>query len=142
MTQKLKQVLILCTGNSCRSQMAEGLINHYLSGGWKAYSAGVLPSAVHPLAIKVMAEIGIDISGHHSKSVNEFLLRNDFDLVVTVCGNAKESCPVFPANVKNVHVGFDDPAEWSDKPEAIALAKFREVRDNIRTRLLPFIENY
>ena len=142
MSENRKKVLILCTGNSCRSQMAEGLINHFLHDEWIAYSAGVSPTEVNPLAVKVMTEIDIDISNHRSKSVDEFLGRSDLDLVVTVCDNAKESCPIFPANVNNVHIGFEDPADYTDKPEAIALAKFREVRDDIKKRLLDFLENY
>ena len=138
----MKKVLILCTGNSCRSQMAEGLINNYLSDKWTAYSAGVQPTKVNPFAIKVMLEIGIDISGHRSKAVDEFLHRDDLDLIFTVCDNAKESCPVFSRNVKNVHIGFEDPADFSDKPEKTALPKFREIRDDIRIRLLDFLENY
>jgi len=91
----IKKVLILCTGNSCRSIMAEGLVNHYLGEKWKAFSAGVSPSQVNPIAIKVIQELGIDTSEFRSKSVAEFLSRDDLDLVITVCDNARETCPIF-----------------------------------------------
>ena len=137
-----KKVLILCTGNSCRSQMAEGLINHFLTDKWKAYSAGVNPTAVNPLAVQVLSEIGIDISNYSSKSVSEFLQMTDLDLIITVCDNAKESCPVFPSKVKTVHISFEDPADYNDEPEEISLPKFREVRDDIKLRLLDYLKNY
>ena len=105
------RVLILCTGNSCRSQMAEGLINHHLSGGWEAFSAGSHPSGqVHPLAIGAMAEIGIDISRNRSESVE--IYRNlSPDLVITVCDNAANNCPAWLGEGKKVHIPFADPAE-------------------------------
>ncbi|MCD6161052.1 MAG: arsenate reductase ArsC [candidate division Zixibacteria bacterium] len=131
-----KKVLILCTGNSCRSIMAEAMVNHYLGNNWQAYSAGTAPLKVNQRTIQVMAEIGIDISGSRSKSVQEFINRNDLDLVITVCGNARENCPVFPNPVEQIHIGFDDPAPYTAQPDEIALPFFRKVRDEIKERLL------
>jgi arsenate reductase len=134
MTDK-KRLLILCTGNSCRSQMAEGLVNHLLGEEWQAWSAGTHPAAaVHPLAIRVMAEIGIDISGGRPETV-EMYLDGEWDLVVTVCDSARESCPVFPRPVRHLHVSFPDPA-GADGTEPERLLVFRQVRDDIRDRLV------
>jgi arsenate reductase (thioredoxin) len=137
----MKNVLIVCTGNSCRSIMAEALINHDLKGSWRAYSAGTKPSFVNRRAIEVMAEIGIDISASRSKSVEEFIGRDDLDLVITVCDSAKETCPVFPGAVKRMHIGFEDPAQFTDLPDSIALPKFRQIRDEIRGKLIPMLRN-
>ncbi len=139
MDRKLR-VLILCTGNSARSQMAEGLIRHVLGDRVEVYSAGTHPGQVNPYAIRAMEEIGIDISGHRSKSVETFLNR-DLDLVITVCSSAEKNCPVFPGRVKRAHIGFDDPAEATGSEEEI-LQVFRRVRDEIQQRLLPFVEQY
>lgn len=136
-----KKVLFLCTGNSCRSQMAEALVNSALGDKWTAYSAGVKPSKVNARAIQVMAEIGIDISRNLSKSVTEFLQMDDLDLVITVCDNAKETCPVFLKPVEQIHIGFEDPADYNDEPDKIALPKFREIRDKIRDTIIPFLSN-
>lgn len=136
MADTKKNVLILCTGNSCRSIMAEALINHHLGDRWQAVSAGVEPSQVNPRAVQVMAEIGISIEDARSKSVEEFLDRSDLDLVITVCDNAKETCPVFPHPVPQIHIPFEDPAPYTHEPDAIALPKFREVRDQIMDVLL------
>lgn len=133
-----KRVLILCTGNSARSQMAEGLLRHDGGGKFEVESAGVISSFVRPQAIKAMKEIGIDISGHRSKSVDEFA-GQDFDFVITVCDNAKESCPVFPGKVQRIHWSFDDPAE-AEGSEEEKLAVFRRVRDEIHEHLQEFIE--
>ena len=128
------KVLFLCTGNSARSQMAEGLVNHFLGDRWEAFSAGTQPSGyVHPLAIRAMAELGIDISDHRSKSTEE-LKDVEFDAVVTVCGHADEHCPVFIGNAVVIHKGFDDPpklAENSTSDEE-KMAPYRRVRDEIR----------
>ena len=132
-----KRVLILCTGNSARSQMAEGLLRHDAGDRFEVESAGVEPSRVRPQAIEAMREIGIDISGHRSKSVDEFAGR-EFDYVITVCDNAKEQCPVFPGKTRRIHWSFDDPAA-AEGDEAAKLAVFRRVRDEIRDRLRPFI---
>jgi arsenate reductase (thioredoxin) len=131
-----KRVLILCTGNSCRSQMAEALVNRELGGRWEARSAGTRPAAaVHPLAVRAMAELGVDISGAVPRSV-ETSIGEGWDLVVTVCDSARESCPIFPRPVEQVHVSFPDPA-LAEGTEAARLAVFRAVRDDIRARLLP-----
>ncbi|MCB0044253.1 MAG: arsenate reductase ArsC [Caldilineaceae bacterium] len=133
-----KRVLILCTGNSCRSQMAEGLINAELGDAWAADSAGTEPSGyVHPLAVKVMAEIGIDISRGRSKSTDEFrdIL---FDQVITVCGDAREKCPVWLGRGGVTHIGFPDPAQ-AEGSEAEKTALFRQVRDDIRREALGYL---
>lgn len=135
----MKKVLVLCTGNSCRSIMAEALINHYLKDQWQAFSAGVSPSKVNPRAIQVMNEIDIDLSQYRSKSVTEFLQRDDLDLVITVCDHAKESCPVFLKPVKSVHIGFEDPADYNDAEDDIALPIFRRVRDEIKQQLIEYL---
>jgi arsenate reductase len=132
MTEK-QRVLILCTGNSARSQMAEGILRALNGEEYDVESAGVEPSRVRPEAIAAMREIGIDISSHHSKSVDEFVGQH-FDYVITVCDNAKESCPVFPAETKRIHWSFTDPAAVSGNEE-VRLAAFRKVRDEIRERL-------
>jgi arsenate reductase len=134
-----KRVLILCTGNSCRSQMAGGWINALLGDRWEARSAGTRPSErVHPLAVRVMGEVGIDISGARPEHV-EASLDLPWDLVVTVCDSARESCPVFPRPVEQIHVSFEDPAE-AEGTEEERLGVFRRVRDEILERLLPEIE--
>jgi arsenate reductase len=134
-----KRVLILCTGNSARSQMAEGLLRHDSGERFDVESAGTRPGQVRPEAIAVMKEVGIDISGHRSKSVDEFAGRN-FDYVLTVCDNAKESCPVFPGHTNRLHRNFEDPAavQCSDEER---LAVFRRVRDEIRNYLKGFPSN-
>ena len=128
-----KRVLILCTGNSARSQMAEGLLRHMGGGRFEVESAGVEPSSVRPQAVEAMREVGVDISGHRSKSVEEFAGR-EFDYVITVCDNANERCPVFPGNTRRLHWSFEDPAA-AEGDEAERLAVFRRVRDEIRERL-------
>ena len=131
-----KKVLILCTGNSARSQMAEGLLRHDAGDRFTVESAGTKPSHVRPEAIAVMKELGIDISGHRSKSVEDFADR-EFDYVLTVCDNAKESCPVFPGHANRLHRNFDDPAA-AEGSETARLAVFRRVRDEIRDYLKGF----
>ncbi len=133
-----KRVLILCTGNSARSQMAEGLLRNIAGERFEVESAGVEPSFVRPLAIKAMEEIGIDISSHRSKSVEEFA-GQDFDFVITVCDNAKENCPVFPSKSVKIHWSFDDPAEAQGTHDE-QLSVFRGVRNEIRERLLKFAQ--
>jgi arsenate reductase (thioredoxin) len=128
-----KTVLILCTGNSARSQMAEGLLRHDAGDRFEAFSAGTHPSQVRPEAIQVMKEIGIDISGHRSKSVDEFAGRA-FDYVLTVCDNASQNCPVFPGPGIRLHRSFEDPAAVHGDEEQ-RLAAFRKVRDEIRVYL-------
>jgi arsenate reductase len=124
-------VLILCTGNSCRSHLAEGILRAAAGDTLRVASAGSKPACyVHPLAIKAMAEIGIDISGHHSKHLDEFLDQN-VETVITVCGNADQACPIFPGQVNRHHWGFDDPANATGTEDE-KLAVFRRVRDEIR----------
>lgn len=132
-------VLILCTGNSCRSQMAEGFLRSF-NPSLRIFSAGTRPAhETHPMALQVMRESGIDISDQHPKNVNQFLDRS-FDYVVTVCKAAKESCPVFPGAVNNrLHLGFDDPAAATGSEEE-RLAVFRRVRDEISTRMRELAE--
>lgn len=134
---KNKKVLILCTGNSCRSQMAEGFLKKY-KRNWVVESAGITPVGLNPLAVKVMSEKGIDISNQKSKSVEKFLKRN-FDYVITVCDNARESCPLFPGKARYIHWNIEDPASVNGKTED-RLKKFREVRDNIERYILDFLE--
>lgn len=136
----MKKVLVLCTGNSCRSIMAEGLINHFLGGRWQAFSAGTQPSVVNPKALQVLQELGIETSGFRSKSVTEFLDRDDLDLVITVCDNAKETCPIFLKPVEQIHIGIEDPAPFSYEPEEASLPRFRAVRDSIRDRILTYLD--
>jgi len=131
-----KRVLILCTGNSARSQMAEGLLAHYGADRFEVESAGTKPSQVRPEAISVMKELEIDISGHRSKHLDEFQGQH-FDYVLTVCDNAKESCPFFPGDSKRFHMAFDDPATYQGTEEA-RLAVFRRVRDEIQRYLQTF----
>jgi arsenate reductase (thioredoxin) len=131
-----KRVLILCTGNSARSQMAEGLLRHDAGDRFEVFSAGVRPSHVRPEAIAVMREVGIDLSGHRSKHVDEFAGQS-FDYVLTVCDNARESCPVYPGGTVMIHQNFVDPAAVSG-PEPQRLAAFRKVRDEIREYLRSF----
>ena len=130
------RVLILCTGNSARSQMAEGLLRHDAGNVYEVFSAGTKPTHVRPEAITVMREVGIDISGHRSKSVDEFAGR-DFEYVITVCDNAKESCPVFPVKTKRIHWSIEDPAAVQGS-QGEALTTFRRVRDELRARLQAF----
>jgi arsenate reductase (thioredoxin) len=132
-----KRVLILCTGNSARSQMAEGILRHDGGDAFEAESAGMRPGSVRPEAIQAMREIEIDISGHRSKSVDEFT-GQEFDYVITVCDNANESCPAFPGRTERIHWGFDDPAAV-EGDEAARMAVFRRVRDEIREKLAGFI---
>lgn len=124
-------ILILCTGNSCRSHLAEGILQTALGPDFNVESAGSKPAGyVHPMAIQVMKEIGIDISGHYSKHLNEFL-KQPMETVITVCGNADQACPIFSGLVNRYHWGFDDPAQAVGTEEA-KLAVFRRVRDEIR----------
>jgi arsenate reductase len=136
-----RNVLFLCTGNSCRSQMAEGLVNHQRGDEWHAVSAGTHPTGyVHPVAIAALKEIGVDISAARSKSADEF--RDvPFDLVVTVCDDAAENCPLWLGQGKRAHLGFPDPAKASGDDEQV-MAEFRAVRDAIRARVIPFLDSF
>jgi arsenate reductase len=135
-----RRVLILCTGNSARSQIAEGLLRHLAGDRFEVESAGIEPSYVRPKAIEAMREIGVDISGHRSKSVDEFA-GEEFDYVITVCDNAHERCPVFPGKFERIHWSFEDPAV-AEGDEESRLAVFRRVRDEIKDLLLEFLETH
>lgn len=132
-----KKVLFLCTHNSCRSQMAEGLVNADLGERFEAYSAGTEATAVNPVAIRVLAELGIDISAHYSKTLDAFKDER-FDHVITLCGSANEQCPLFFGGVKRVHIGFEDPSQLAGSEEQ-RLAAFRRVRDQIRTDIEEYL---
>jgi arsenate reductase len=136
-SERKRRVLILCTGNSARSQMAEGLLRDAAGDRFEVFSAGTRPSAVRPEAVAAMREIGIDISGHRSKSVDEFL-GQPLDLVITVCDNARESCPVFPAGVERLHWPFEDPAAVQGSDES-RRAAFAAIRDQIQERIKTFL---
>jgi len=133
MSERIR-ILFLCTGNSCRSQMAEAWARHLKRGAVEAFSAGIEKRGLDPLAVKVMAEVGVDISGQVSKSISE-LPTLAFDYVVTVCDHAHESCPRFPGKARVVHRGFDDPPRLAQgaESEADALKHYRRVRDEIRS---------
>lgn len=132
----MKKVLFLCTGNSARSQMAEGLANHDFAGKLKAYSAGTDPQGLNPNSVQVMEEIGIDIGGNRSEHISAYE-GQQFDYVITLCDDANENCPVFFGGVTRLHMGFPDPAGSSGSPEEV-LNRFRLVRDEIRNRLGAF----
>jgi len=132
------KVMFLCTGNSCRSQMAEGFAREYGKGIIEPFSAGLMASRVHPRAIEVMKEIGIDISGQSSKEIDPELL-NQMDVVITLCGHAEASCPMTPPHIKRLHWPIDDPVGTVGTEEEIMNA-FRKARDEIKKRILKFIE--
>ncbi len=132
-----KKVLFLCTGNSCRSQMAEGYLRYLTGNRFEVTSAGLEPSVVNPKAIQVMKEDGVDISRHISKDVNQFT-GQEFDYIITVCDNARERCPYFPGDAERIHWSFEDPAA-AKGTEAEVLAVFRKVRDQIKERISQFI---
>jgi arsenate reductase len=128
-----KRILFLCTGNSCRSQMAEALVNHLRGDEYRAFSAGVAPHGVDPRAVKAMAEIGLDISGNRSKDISEFL-DQEFTFLITVCDNAREQCPFSPGAARRVHAGFSDPPYLARqaRSEEEAMGHYRRVRDEIK----------
>jgi arsenate reductase len=134
-----KRILILCTGNSARSQMAEGLLRHDAGDRFEVFSAGTNPSYVRPEAVAAMSESGIDISGQRSKSVDEFA-GQQFDYVLTVCDNARESCPLFPSKTVAIHRNFEDPAVTQGSKEE-RVAAFRRVREALREYLQEFSRN-
>jgi arsenate reductase len=133
-----KKVMVLCTGNSCRSQMAEGFLRELGRGGIEAHSAGVIAAGLNRWAVAVMRETGIDISGQRSKTMDPELL-NAMDYVITVCGNAEATCPATPPNVRRIHVPIDDPVGTRGTEEEIMQA-FRRARDEIRDALVPIVE--
>jgi arsenate reductase len=130
-----KGILFLCTGNSCRSQMAEGFAKKMLSKDLKIFSAGIEPKKIHPMAIKVIQEIGIDISQQRSKNISEIPI-DKIDLVVTLCGDAAERCPIFPGKIEKIHWAIENPAKAQGSDKEIAIV-FRKVRDKIKS----YIEN-
>ncbi len=129
-TENKIKVLFLCTGNSCRSQIAEGWAKHLKSDVMESYSAGVSPGGLNTMAVKVMAEVGVDISNHRSKHVDE-LMNVDFDYVITVCDHARDTCPVFSGNAKRIHRLFTDPS-FMDAGEEEIMTAMRKLRDDIR----------
>ncbi len=135
----MEKILFLCTGNSCRSQMAEGFLRYLAGNEFQVYSAGVEPSTINPLAVMVMAEIGIDISNHKSKSVQEFL-NEQFAYVITVCDHARQICPLFPGKHQKLHWNIEDPANAKGNKEE-KLIIFRKIRDDIKDNILEFIKN-
>ena len=138
MNKKKKTVLFLCTGNSCRSQIAEGLLKNISE--YTVYSAGIHPSRVHPLAIKVMKEIEIDITNQSSDPIDKYFYK-DIDFIITVCDKAKESCPIFPGNGKHLHWSIEDPFKnWSLDNNQIE--SFRKTRESIKTKIAEFLNSY
>jgi len=133
------KVMFLCTGNSCRSQMAEGFAKHYGKGLLEAYSAGLLSTRVHPRAIAVMKELGIDISMQKSKTIDVSLL-NEMDIIITLCGNAEASCPMTPPHIKRFHWPIEDPVGTVGAEEKI-VQEFRRARDEIKERMLNLVKN-
>jgi arsenate reductase (thioredoxin) len=133
-----KRVLILCTGNSARSQMAEGILRHEGGDRFEVESAGVTPGTVRTEAVEAMREIGIDISSHRSKSAEEFTGQN-FDYIITVCDHARETCPVFPGRAERIHQSFEDPPPPSVGTDDYRMTIFRRVRDEIRAWMKEFI---
>ena len=134
----IKNILFLCTANSSRSQMAEGIVNNLFGDKIAAFSAGTQASFVNPMAIEVMKEIGIDISKHRSKNLSEFDGQS-FDYVITLCGNANETCPLYIGGTKKTHIGFDDPAKATGTHNEI-LSDFRRVREEIKEKLTAFFQ--
>jgi len=131
-----KRILFLCTHNSCRSQMAEGLVDYYLGDRFQAFSAGTEATRVNPLAIAVMAELGIDLSVHRSKTLDEYT-GEQFDYIITLCGDANEKCPLFFGGVQRLHYGFEDPSRLSGSEEDV-LPEFRRVRDEIKNWIIDY----
>jgi arsenate reductase len=135
-----KKILVLCTGNSCRSQMAEGYLNHFAVEKAEVVSAGVEAIGLNPLAVAVMKEDGIDISHYRSKLVDDYL-QIDFDYIITVCDNARERCPYIPSNARRFHTNFPDPAHFEGTDEQV-MHEFRHVRDMIKDYCLKFTKDY
>lgn len=135
---RMKKVIFICTGNACRSQMAEGFLNYYKGNKFEVYSAGTNPTKVHPAAIKVMSELKIDISNHTSDHMNDFLDKG-IDIVITVCDDANQKCPVFPGSQKSIHWSIKDPfINWSD--EHHLLEPYRKTRNIILEKIKEFID--
>lgn len=135
---KKSRVLFLCTGNSARSQMAEGLLRWHGNGYFEVFSAGLEPKGIHPLTIQVMNEMGYDMRGHRSKSMNEYIGQKDFDYLITVCSEADEKCPIFPGMGTRLHWGFEDPAAFEGSDEE-KLKYFRQIRNQIDSKILGWL---
>jgi len=135
-----KKIIVLCTGNSCRSQIAEGYLRHFANDSAEVYSAGIETHGVNPKAIVVMKEDGVDLSRHTSNNIDEYRSM-DFDFVITVCDSAKENCPYFPSRAKKFHQNFPDPAKANGTEEEI-LVEFRKVRDAIKTFTVQFLDQH
>ncbi len=136
----MKKILVLCTGNSCRSQMAHGYLNKFVNGKAEIYSAGIETHGVNPRAIAIMKEDGVDISHHTSDHVDEYI-NIDFDLIITVCDNAKENCPYFPSKAKKFHQDFPDPAKAKGSEEEV-MQEFRRVRDLVKDYCQKFVSEH
>jgi arsenate reductase len=134
----MRRVIFLCTGNSCRSQMAEGWLRHLGDGAFEVFSAGTHPAGKNPLALRAMEEVGVYIAGQESENIDKYV-EQPFDYVITVCDRAKETCPVFPGGDRQLHWSFDDPAAAQGTDEE-RLPEFRRVRDEIRGRIEQFLE--
>lgn len=135
----MERVLFLCTGNSCRSQMAEAFLRHYAGDRFEAYSAGLVPVEINPFTYRVMTEVGLDLTGQRSKSVDEYLGKTLFQYLITVCDDADKNCPTtWPGVTKRMHWSFEDPARFEGTEEE-KLAKFREVRDLIQQRIQDWV---
>jgi arsenate reductase (thioredoxin) len=133
------KVLFLCTGNSCRSQIAEAWLRKLDSDRFEVFSAGLEPHGVNPNTIAVMEEVGFDMSGHRSKHINEYIGKIDFDFLITVCGNADKNCPYFPGMGTRIHWPFEDPAAF-EGPENEKLDFFRKIRDQIKDKILGWLD--
>ena len=135
---KKKKIIFICTGNACRSQIAEGLLRNLASDKFSVFSAGSHPSQVHPTSVAVMEEVGIDISHHTSDPISDYV-DHGIDVVITVCDNAKQACPVFPGNVEHIHWSIEDPFNgWDFDP--LDLDNFRKVREDINSRIKDFLQ--
>ena len=135
---KKRKIIFICTGNACRSQIAEGLLRNLASDKFSVFSAGSHPSQVHPMSVAVMEEVGIDISHHTSDPISD-CVDDGIDVVITVCDNAKQACPVFPGNVEHIHWSIEDPFNgWDFDP--LDLDNFRKVREDINSRIKDFLQ--
>jgi arsenate reductase len=134
------KVLFLCTGNTARSQMAEAFLKKHAGERFEVYSAGLEPGVLNPYTVRVMEEKGTDMSGHHAKDLDQFLGKVQFDYAITVCDRAQQKCPIFPGATTRLFWPFEDPAPYSAGDEATALARFREVRDQIERRIVAWLQ--
>lgn len=141
MDRKKPRVLFLCTGNSARSQMAEAFLRKHGGDRFEAHSAGLEPKEIHPYTYQVMAEVGIDLSSHRPKGLDEYLMKMHIGYLITVCQNAEEKCPIYPGPVVREYWGFEDPAAFEGSEEE-KLAKFRQVRDQIEARVIAWLAEH